>query len=228
MKVKYGAIVTEGRGKINGFVASRNKAGAYFRTKVTPVNPDTSYQANVRARLTARSQAWKGLTQAQRTAWNSAVSDFAKTDVFGDLQNPSGFNLYCGLNNNLINIGEAAQTTPPPPAAIINFTSFTLAAATGAQTVTLTFAAAIAVTEKILVFATPAVSPGKEFVKPLYRQIDVLTSAETSPHSAETEYIARLGAVGAAGQKIFVKLVPVSVASGQQGIGVVASAIIGA
>jgi hypothetical protein len=228
MKVKFGAIITEGRGKINGFVASRNRAGAYVRTKVTPVNPSTSYQATVRARLAARSQAWSGLTAAQRTAWNASVSDFAKTDVFGDLQNPSGFNLYCALNNNLINIGESALTTPPTPQAVINFTSFSIAAANGAQTLTLTFADAIAATEKIIVYATPAVSAGKSFVKNLYRQIDVLTSADASPFSIETEYIARLGAIGAEGSKIFVKMLPISVASGQAGIPVSAEAIVSA
>lgn len=228
MKVKFGSIVTEGRGKINGHVASRNRAGAYFRTKVTPVNPNTSYQATVRSRMAARAQAWRGLTASQRAAWNAAVKDFAKTDIFGDIQNPSGFNLYCSLNNNLINIGESALTTPPVASAVINFTSFSIAAAEGAGTLTLTFAAAIAATEKILVFATPALSPGKNFVKSEFRQIDVLTNADTSPYSAETEYEAKFGDIGAAGQKIFVKLVPVSVASGQQGIGVIASAIISA
>lgn len=228
MKVKWGALVTEGRGKINGFVASRNKAGSYFRTKVTPVNPSTVFQQNVRSRLAARSQAWKGLTQAQRDAWISSVADFARTDVFGDLQNPSGFNLYVALNNNLVNIGEAELSVPPVASAIINFTSFTMAAANGAQTITLTFAAAIAVTEKVLLFATPAVSPGKKFVKPLFRQVAVLDSTDTSPHSAETEYIARLGTIGAEGQKIVVMLVPVSVASGVQGIGIQAEAIIAA
>lgn len=228
MKIKFGAMITEGRGKINGFVASRNRAGAYMRTKVTPVNPNTGYQANVRARLAARAQAWKGLTAAQRLAWNNAVSDFAKTDVFGDLQNPSGFNLHNGLNNNLVNIGEAAITTPPLPQPVINLTTLSVAAANGAQTITLTFTDAIAVTEKILVFATPAVSPGKSFVEPLYRQIDVMENGDVTPFSIETEYIARLGAIGAADSKIFFKLIPVNVASGQQGIGVKASAIIAA
>lgn len=228
MKVKYGAIVTEGRGKINGFVASRNKAGAYFRTKVTPSNPDTTYQAAVRSRLASRSQAWKGLTDIQRTAWNSAVGDFTKTDVFGDTQTPSGFNLYVALNNNIINIGESALTTPPVPQSVIAFTSLSVAAANGAQTLTVTFAAAIAATEKILLFATPAVSPGKSFVKNLYRQIGVLTSTDTSPYDAETEYIAKFGSIGEAGQKIFIKAVPVSVASGQAGSALSASATIAA
>lgn len=228
MKVKFGALITEGRGKINGFVASRNRAGAYFRTKVTPVNPSTSAQQTVRARLSARASAWSGLTAVQRAAWNSSVSNFTKTDIFGDVKNPSGFNLYCALNNNLINIGEAALSVPPASEAVINFTSFSIAAAEGAGTLTLTFAAAIAATEKVIVYATPALSPGINFVKSEYRQIDVLTNVDTSPHSAETEYEAVLGDIGSAGQKIFVKMVPVSVASGQRGIPVVASAIISA
>ena len=37
MKTKFGAIIVAGSGKINGFVASKNRAGAYLRTKVTPV-----------------------------------------------------------------------------------------------------------------------------------------------------------------------------------------------
>jgi len=227
MKAKWGAIVVAGSGKLGGHVASRNRSGSYFRTKVTPVNPNTSYQAAVRARLAARSQAWSGLTAAQRAEWNAAVANFAKTDIFGDLQNPSGFNLFARLNINLVNIGEAPLTAPPTPQDVINFTSLSVAADFTLQTLTITFAATpIAATEKILLFATPALSPGISFVKSEYRQIDVLAAADTSPHSAETEYIAKFGSIGAVGQKIFVKLLPISVASGQAAIAVSASAII--
>jgi len=47
MKMKFGAIVVDGRGKIGGHVASKNRGGAYLRTKVTPSNPQTGYQAAV-------------------------------------------------------------------------------------------------------------------------------------------------------------------------------------
>ena len=107
MKIKFGALVVAGRGKIGGHVASRNRAGAYLRTKVTPVNPATVYQVAVRNRLAGISTDWRGLTAAQRTAWNAAVSDYAKTDIFGDIRNPSGFNLHQKLNNNLVNIAKA-------------------------------------------------------------------------------------------------------------------------
>ena len=84
MKAKFGAIVVDGRGKIGGHVATKNKSGSYFRTKVTPVNPQSASQNSVRSRLATRAQAWKGLTAAQRTSWNAAVNDFQRTNIFGD------------------------------------------------------------------------------------------------------------------------------------------------
>ena len=39
MKIKFGSEVVDGRGKIGGHVYSKNKGGAYKRTKVTPSNP---------------------------------------------------------------------------------------------------------------------------------------------------------------------------------------------
>ena len=228
MKVKFGSIVVAGRGKIGGHVASRNRAGAYWRTKVTPVNPATTYQQEVRNRLSGISSDWRGLTAAQRSSWNSAVADFAKTDIFGDIKNPSGFNLHQTLNNNLLICSESQISSPPAVAAVDAFTSLSIAASTGGQTLTLTFAAAIAADHKVLVFATPAQSPGKNFVKSEYRLVDVLDDGDTSPHSAETEYIARLGAIGAEGQKIFVKLVQVNTGTGQQGISISASCLIAA
>jgi hypothetical protein len=228
MKAKFGSIVVAGSGKIGGHVASRNRAGAYFRTKVTPINPSTSYQQTVRNRLAGLSSGWRALTAAQRATWNAAVQDYAKTDVFGDLQNPSGFNLYVRLNANLLAIGESALTSAPASAAVEAFTSLSVAAAEGADTLTLTFAAAISADHKVLVYATPALSPGKSFVKSEYRLIEVLDNADVSPYSAETAYDAKYGAVGAAGQKIFVKLVQVNTATGQKGIPIEASAVIAA
>src|SRR5690606_4703877 len=119
MKAKFGALVVAGSGQINGFVASRNRAGAYFRTKVTPVNPQTASQNAVRQRLTGNAQAWRGLSEAQRASWNAAVSGFARTDIFGDLKNPSGFNLFVRINNNLEAAGQSPLTAAPVPSEVL-------------------------------------------------------------------------------------------------------------
>lgn len=228
MKTKFGAIIVDGRGKIGGHVASKNRAGSYLRTKVTPVNPNTSAQATVRNRLSGISSAWRGLTAAQRSAWNAAVEDFAKTDIFGDLRNPTGFNLYQRLNNNLLNIGESVITVPPAPVAVDSFTSMSITAedATVAESLEITYAAAIAADHKVKVFATAPLSAGVSFVKSEYRQIDVIVTADASPFDITAEYVAKFGSTGEVGQKIFVKMVQVETASGIEGSAISASTLV--
>lgn len=213
MKAKYGAIVVAGSGKINGFVASRNRAGAYFRTKVTPVNPQTTAQLAVRNRLGSLSQDWRGLTDAQRAAWNGVVSSFAKTDIFGDLKNPTGFNLYQRLNNNLITVGETAIDVPPVVSAVDEVGLTSITATAGASTIAVVLTAAVPATSAVKVFATAPQSPGVTFVKSEYRLITVLAPSATTPVALGTAYVAKFGS-WATGQKLFFKFVFVDIATG--------------
>jgi hypothetical protein len=225
MKAKFGSIIVAGSGKIGGHVASRNRAGAYIRTKVTPVNPRTSAQQTIRDRLASISQAWKSLTAAQRAAWNAAVSDYARTDIFGDLKNPSGFNLYQRLNNNLAIIGESLIDTPPVPGDVFALTSLSVACSTSPTSITLTFSPAIPATDKVKIYATPPLSQGVNFVKSEFRLIDVLDDSDVSPANISSAYVAKFGDPSGSGLKIFVKAVGVNVNTGQEGIGRVASCI---
>jgi hypothetical protein len=182
----------------------------------------------VRARFADLSSAWRGLTESQRAAWNAAVSDYAKTDIFGDLKNPTGAQLYQKLNNNLLNIGEAAISVPLSPAAIPSMDSIVLAAAAGAGTMTLTYAPAIPATVAFLVRATPAVSAGVSFVKSEYRQISVIVTADASPYNLAAEYETKFGDIGPAASKVFVQVVPIVIATGQAGPALSTSAIVAA
>jgi len=226
MKVKWGAIVVDGRNKIGGHVASKNRAGSYFRTKVTPVNPGTTYQLNARSRLAGLSSAWRALTGDQRLAWNTVVDHFARTDIFGDLRNPSGFNLHQKLNNNLLNIGESVITDPPLPEAVDAFSSMSFTIENTVESLSITFADAIAVGHKVIVLATPAISPGISFVKSEYRQIAILDNTATSPYDALAEYKAKFGAIGATDMKVFIAMKQVNIATGQAGLVIAASALI--
>ncbi len=216
-KIKLTAMVAEIRGKLNGTVFSRNSSGAYVRNKVTPVNPNTSFQSNVRADFTTVAQDWRDLTAAERDAWNAGVVAFTHTDIFGDNVPLSGFGLHQSLNLNLLAVSQSVITAPPLPGAVFNFTSASLAADFTLQTVTVTFAPVIPAGTSILVKATAALSAGKNFVKSELRQIDVLTTADVSPFSIETEYIAKFGAVGAIGSKLFLELRAVDDGTGQGG-----------
>lgn len=224
MKIKFGMIVTEGRNKIGGHVLSRNRSGAYARTKVTPTNPQTSFQVNVRASIASLASGWRGLTAAQRDSWNAAVKDFTKTDIFGDKMVPSGFNLYMALNQNLYNVGVAAIAAPPVPAAVTSFTSATIAIAKGAATAAATVAATIPATETVIMFATPGISAGRSYVKSDFRKIGTFTTGTALDFAAM--YVAKFGAIPAAGFKVFAKFVHVNETTGQAGQANMASTIV--
>jgi hypothetical protein len=224
-RVQYGEMIADMRGKINGTVHSRNRAGAYMRNKVTPVNPQTSYQSAVRNRLTGRAQAWRGLTQAQRDAWNSAVSNFKKTNIFGQLRTPSGINLYNRINMNLLNINEAAITDPPLPSSVQALLTLSLAAAEGVGTVTLTYTDALDADSSMVVEATEPLSAGVSFAKNQFRQIAVLVTADASPYALAPAYSAKFGAPPIEGTKIFVRATIINETTGLNGIPLVASAI---
>lgn len=227
MKAKFGALVVAGSGKLNGWVASRNRAGAYFRTKVTPVNPQSSSQLTVRNRLTTYSQLWRGLTAAQRAAWNGAVGSYARTDIFGDLKNPSGFNLYVRINNNLVTVGAAAILVPGIPDEVSVVTLDTLAGAAGASTLSMGLSGAVPAGTAVKVFATAAQSPGVSFVKSEYRLITTLPAASGTPVALGALWETKFGDL-VAGQKIFVKIVFVNTATGQESTPQSISAIVAA
>jgi hypothetical protein len=214
MKTKFGSIIVAGSGKIGGHVASRNRSGSYLRTKVTPVNPNTSFQSAVRALLTALSQSWKSLSDIQRQAWNNAVASFARTDIFGDLKNPTGFNLYQRLNNNLAQIGVAAISVPPLPSDV---PSVLIGAVTANDSgvVTVATAGAVPAGTAMLVWCTAGVSAGVSFVKSEYRSLKSFAAAAASPHAVSAEYQARFG-VPAAGTRVFAKIEFVNIVTGQK------------
>ena len=171
MKLKFGAIVTDGRGKIGGHVASKNRAGAYLRTKVTPSNPNTVAQLQARSILASLSQGWSQLTDSQRQGWNDAVKEWGTTDIFGDIKNPSGINLFVKLNSNLLNVGLASLSDVPAksevPAVIVLDASYRIAT----DNVSITFNNALANGYIALVRATPKLSAGVSFVKSQFRVI---------------------------------------------------------
>ncbi len=225
MKIKWGALVVDGRAKIGGQVASKNRAGAYMRNKVTPVNPQQPAQTVVRNRLATFAQNWRGLSAAQRAAWNAAVSNFAKTDIFGDLKNPSGFNLYIRLNANIASIGGDPISNPPNLTSVDQFADAVLTYVSGTDALSLAFTVTAGLDNGYKVLATPPLSAGISFVKSEFRQITQGDITPTSPLNILTPYLAKFGSLGAVGTKIFVKIIPVGVASGIMGTAIQTSAV---
>src|SRR5574337_1436553 len=130
-KILTTAIVADIRNKLNGSVFSKNRYGSYVRTKVTPVNPQTAFQVGIRSVLTSQSQAWRGLTDAQRQSWIDAAVNFPVTDIFGNIKHLSGSALFVKLNTVLYNAGFATLTVAPSPVALAAISAGILTAAAG-------------------------------------------------------------------------------------------------
>lgn len=225
MKLKFGAIVVDGSGKIGGHVVSKNRGGKYLRTKVTPTNPSTVAQQNARALLSSLSTAWADLTEAQRLSFNNAVASFSTTDIFGDIKNPSGFNLYVKLNANLSNAGLAGIITAPEkievPYTVINVATASIAS----TAMTIEFGSAAYDGEIVLVSATPSLSLGKSNVNSEFRGIGafLVAAGEVDVYDA---YIAKFG-VPSIGGNVTIKVEPV-VATGQKGTAQTAKVVVSA
>jgi len=213
-KIKFGMMMTDARGKLGGHVFSKNRAGAYTRTKVTPVNPQSSFQTAVRNSFAGFTAGFRALTSAQILAWNSAVANFTSTDVFGDIKQPSGINLYNRLNLNLANAGQVAISTPPLPTAVTPAVITGVIADVSLNSVSIASAlAAVPAGHTLIIEATAQLSPGKSFVKSEYRKITTAAAAAAFPIAAGVAYVAKFGAL-VAGTKIFVRVKTVSNTTG--------------
>lgn len=225
-KIKYSALVSEMRNKLNGSVASKNRYGNYLRNKVTPVNPQTSFQQAARQRLGNLSASWRELTQAQRNSFIDGTQNMPVTDIFGDIQHLSGQALFIRLNGNLEKVGQPRIDVMPelvgfPEVAITSVTATATAGALTALEVDTAINgaanAAIPAGYSLAVYATDAVPAGIEFVKQRFRFLGTATQTADEPLDLTAQWNARFGAIQS-GARIFVRLALVANSSGQQSV----------
>jgi len=106
-----GFTLGELRGKMGGLVFSRNKAGAYIRALVTPVNPQTVRQQTARYSFGNNSILFQALSSFQKNCWET----FARTH-FNPLKGNStgiysGGNAFVALRSS-VNQGNTYNTLP--------------------------------------------------------------------------------------------------------------------
>lgn len=188
-------------GSYQGITSARNRYGQYVRTRATPVNPSSSAQGVVRARLSASAAAWRSLTDVQREGWNSLGLSMVRTDSLGQSIDLTGFQAFVSVNNNLAAAGEAQVDDAPAlitPDALLTLTPSFTSPATVSVAFTVT---PLGTGLKLFIYASPPRSAGRTFEADL-RLITVSSAAATSPLSVGTAYAARFGN-GVLDQKVF-------------------------
>lgn len=195
MKIKYSALVSDARGKLNGSVASRNRYGSYLRNKMTPVNRRTAYQQANRAIFGAMSAHWNSISEAERQAWRSYAQDNPYTDIFGDQKTLQGNSMFTGVNTLLVNSELPALDAPiltsvDMPHILISIDSLT------ATAFDIEISSSTTDADKLVLYATAPVSAGKQFLKNDYRIVAALDVADfvAEKYDFLADYTARFGA----------------------------------
>lgn len=199
-KVKFGEIVVDMRGKLGGHVHTRNHYGNVVRTRVVPINPQTTAQSTSRNQLKAASVAWRKLTVAQRASWNSFAENYKQQDALGNSIRLTGANLFVMQYKLMTICSETPLTTAPVPSAPVTIATLGCSQAGQTGALTLTFTPAIPATCYAVLEATRQLSPGKKYVKSDFRQIAVLTVADTSPYVCTADYTGVFGRVPYVGE----------------------------
>ncbi len=194
MKFTPGIAIGSASGSLGGTTFSRNRFGMYTRTRAVPVNPDTSYQQNVRGHLAAASQGWGALTVAQQLAWKAWAQTHPVIDTLGQSQILTGHLAYIKCNLQLRLSGDTEITEPPvvgaPDALLTSSASIDI----GVGGTSLTFTATpLGADERLIIRAAVVNSPGVSYVTNLLKEIVRTDKAQATGYDFESDLAARFG-----------------------------------
>lgn len=194
-KVKYGGGIQDLRGSIAGQVHSRNTFGNYIRQKVSPVQPRTSRQLEIRELFTSFSRRFsQGLTDEQQEAWRQAAASTPVRDVFGDSITLTGINLYTRVNSLRTLMGLDPLNEPPPVVQVGAPELTSLVADPEASVLTVDFSPSpVPADTYLFIWATEPLNPGVAFVAHKLRLLAVLPPETESPVDLFSFYLERFG-----------------------------------
>ena len=221
-KIKFGSGIADARGSVDSVTYSRSRYGAYMRKKVTPVNPNTPRQSDVRSIFGAASSKFRSIGMAVIDAWNAVAPEYQRSNVFGDNLPLSGATLFTKLKTQLVNIGTYDDPSPINPVTVPDVVWDGVVADVSNATIELINLPATAAGQKIAIYASAPVSPGKAFFgKSQMRLIGIKNvSLAAGDLDVTTMYSDRFGNVltsAFVGQKLRFSCKYVNLANGQSG-----------
>lgn len=194
--VKYGAIVTEIKGKIGGTVFQGGISGPVAgnkahisKTSVTLGKQQRSTSSKLITQhnnLALVATNWKNLTDTQRTAWNGAAVNFPFITKFGEAYTGSGFQLYMQMAINALTQSLGLITDPPTPATLAVAAPFTISAVTGTDTYKISTTVSVLTT--VVLYASSSLSPGLALAPSMLKAIAILTPDTVFPLDVTAAY----------------------------------------
>lgn len=206
-QVKYGAIITDMKGKAGGHVFKGTTAGGVMQSKASPLTgtsasgkltkADAGRVIRAQANTAENATTWRDLSSAQQLAWTAAAPNFPFYNKFGMPYVPSGYQLYMSVNNNMLNIGEAKLTAPPSPSELTPTPAFTIA--TGVGPALLMLDGDIPLGYKLVLYATSNQSTGRSLEKGRLKAIGIYDDPSLFPLNITAQYVNVYGSVPSGG-----------------------------
>jgi len=129
--VKYGAVITEIKGKVSGSVFQRCGQSLSLRSNPSHRKASTSFGSVARNNFAFVANYWQSLSQAQKDVYASVASSYPTLDKFGEPIILTGFQLFVYLNRVLrlvtSNLVDDAVSYSPPGIITVDCDPFRLA-----------------------------------------------------------------------------------------------------
>lgn len=194
MKYTPGPMIGAASGSIGGNTASRNRYGAYFRTRAIPVTSTTTDALAAKSRFSTYSANWSALTAAQRLSWNNFAQTHPSTDALGQSQILTGHTVYVGLNSRLAHAGQTAIDIPPLEPDPIGLISLTGTWDIGVGNFELEFTATpLGADDLFIVRAAVVAHAGINYVENLLRVVGFSAKAQATLYDTQSLIEAKFG-----------------------------------
>lgn len=224
MKYK-GILSSDARGSINGVVASRNRYGTYFRAKGIPVNPRSTKQVIVRARLNQLSASWRTLTAVQQLAWITLAAQVPYSNSIGDQIYLSGQQLFVSWNLILLQASlQQNNNAPAVPPAVADPVTINLNAQATLATFQIGIGGTLTAPDRVLIEATPPISAGRAFISPsLWRFL--ATASAVGTQNLTVNFTSAFGTLSV-GARVYARITPFNASVGLKGLPVQTSILL--
>jgi hypothetical protein len=116
-KVKMPLFSTEARGKVAGLVFNSWRGLNYVKSSISPAQPRTSRQLQIRAWAVQLVRAWAAVSAVNQQTWRDYATAHQSPDWSGSPVRTTGLNWYLKCNMRLLDQGKATIATAPIVAA---------------------------------------------------------------------------------------------------------------
>jgi len=195
MRIQFGAIVTAGAGKAGGTIIQRGRTGQILRNLTVPHSSKLQPSQAPRSALSAVSSNWRIITTSERIGWNSLAATLTRYNKFGVAYVPTGFQIFCEINLNLVNITkEKILTAAPSPAVFPDIQAWELTALPAGPAITLSWQNVLSDPDWVVAASFyPLQSMGATVPRGSARQVDAYESVGAESLDLSGEFVKRFG-----------------------------------